>query len=100
MREASLVDGAMEWSEGGMRDLLVLFPLICVSVAGFRLLNSLIASGAWTFHASTHSLSESGYPFHLIRYCFFRPLPKCQKSRTFSSLYSSSLSMRSGAGLK
>src|SRR6266702_4156136 len=100
MREADLVDDVVEWSEGGMRDLLVLFPLICTSVAEFRLSNSLITSGAWVFRTSTHSLSESGYPFHLMRYCFFRPLPKCRESRTFSTSYSSSLSMRSGAGLE
>src|SRR6266702_3233306 len=77
------------------------FPwFICVLIVGFRFSNSLIASGACTFFLSTHSLSESGYPFHLIRYCFFRPLPKCQVSRIFSTSYSSSLSTRSGAGLE
>src|SRR6266702_6143181 len=96
----SLVSGLVEWSEEGMRDLLVSPWLICVSVVEFQFSNSLIASGVWTFRLSTHSLSESGYPFHLIRYCFFRPLLNCQESRIFSTLYSSSLSMRSGAGLE
>src|SRR6266702_1421164 len=101
MKEMSvLVSGSVERSEEGMRDLLVLPHLICVFVAGFRFSNSLIMSGAWTSHLSTHSLSESGYPFHLTRYCFFHLLPNCWESRIFSTSYSSSLSTRSGAGLK
>src|SRR6266571_5155575 len=100
MKEMSVVSGLVEQSEEGMRDSLVLPRLICVFVVGFRFSNSLIASGAWTFCLSTHSLSESGYPFHLMRYCFFRPLPNCQESRIFSTLYSSSLSMRSEASLE
>ncbi len=100
MKEVSVVSGLVEQSEEGMRDLLALPHLICVLAAGFRFSNSLIASGAWTFHLSTHSLSESGYPFHLIRYCFFRPLPNCRESRIFLTLYSSLLSTRSGASLE
>src|SRR6266702_2755371 len=100
MGEIGLVSGVVERSEDGMRDSLVLLLLICVLVAEFRFSNSLIASGAWTSCVSTHSLSESGYPFHLIRYCFFHLLPNCRESRIFSTLYSSSLSTRSGAGLE
>src|SRR6266702_5106608 len=99
MKEMSLLSGVVEWSEEGMGDLLVLPHLICVFVAEFWFSNSLIASGAWTFCLSTYSLSESGYPFHLTRYCFFRPLLNCRESRIFSTSYSSSLSMRSGASL-
>src|SRR6266702_4714994 len=100
MKEMSLVSGLIERSKEGMRDLLVLLCLICVLVAEFRLSNSLIALGAWTSRLSTHLLSESGYPFHLMRYCFFRPLPNGQESRMLSTLYSSSLSARSGASLE
>src|SRR6266702_4558393 len=100
MKEMSVVSGLEERSEEGMRDLLVLPHLIFVFVVGFRFSNSLITSGAWTFRLSTHSLSESGYPFHLMRYCFFRPLLNCWESRIFSTLYSSSLSTRSGVGLE
>ncbi len=94
------MSGVVERNEEGIRDLLVLPHLICIFVVGFRFSNSLIASGAWMSRLSTHSLSESGYPFHLMRYCFFRPLLNCQESRIFSTLYSSSLSTRSGASLK
>src|SRR6266702_5230741 len=100
MRDMSFVSGLVERREGGMGNSLVSPFLICVHAVEFQFLNSLIASGAWTFRASTHSLSESGYPFHLIRYCFFHPLPNCQESRILSISYSSSLSMRSGAGLE
>src|SRR6266702_3425241 len=85
---------------GGMQDAPPFPRFICVRIAGFRFSNSLIASGACTFFLSTHSLLESGYPFHLIRYCLFRPLPNCRVSGIFSTLYSSSLSTRSGAGLE
>src|SRR6266581_7698457 len=100
MKEVSVVSGLVEQSEEGMRDLLALPHLICALLVGFRFSNSLIASGAWTFCLSTHSLSESGYPFHLIRYCFLCLLPSCWESRIFSTSYSSSLSTRSGAGLE
>src|SRR6266702_2621667 len=100
MKEVSLLSGVVEGSKEEMGDSLVLPFLICALVAGFRFLNSLIASGAWMSRLSTHSLSESGYPFHLMRYCFFHCLPNCRESRIFSTLYSSSLSMRSGAGLE
>src|SRR6266702_2277819 len=100
MKEMSFVSVVVGEGEEGMRDSLVLPRLICAWFAGFRFLNSLIASGACTFVLSTHSLSESGYPFHLIRYCFLCLLPKCRESRIFSTSYSSSLSTRSGAGLE
>src|SRR6266702_5209777 len=95
MKEMSLVSVVVERGEEGMRDLLVSPCLICVFVVGFQFSNSLIASRAWTSCLSTHSLSESGYPFHLIRYCFLRLLLKCHESRIFSTSYSSSLSTRS-----
>src|SRR6266702_412131 len=100
MKEMSFVSGVVEQSEERIGNLLVLPCLICVLVVGFRFLNSLIASGAWMSCLSTHSLSESGYPFHLIRYCLLRPLLNCRESRIFSISYSSSLSMRSGASLE
>src|SRR6266702_59140 len=100
MEEIGLVSDVDERSEDGMRDLLALPLLICVLAVEFRFSNSLISSGAWTSRVSTHSLSESRYPFHLIRYCFFRLLPNCRESRIFSTSYSSSLSTRSGAGLE
>src|SRR6266702_3137629 len=100
MKEVSVVSGLLEWGEEGIRYSLVFPCLICVSVAGFRFSNSLITSGVWTFCLSTHLLSESGYPFHLIRYCFFRLLLNCRESRIFSTLYSSLLSMRSEASLE
>src|SRR6266702_3010101 len=74
--------------------------LIYVLLVEFRSSNSLIASGACTSFLSTHSLSESGYPFHLIRYCFLHLLLNCRESRIFSTSYSSSLSTRSGVGLE
>src|SRR6266704_1987474 len=94
MNEMSLVSGVVDWEEE-MWDSLVSLLLICVLGAGFRLSNSLITSGAWTSRLSTHSLSESGYPFHLMRYCFLHLLPNCRESRIFSTSYSSSLSTRS-----
>ena len=83
-----------------MRDLLVKPVLICVSDAGFQFLNSLIASLVCTSFLSTHSLSKSGYPFHLMRYCNLRFLLNHQESRIFSTLYSSSLLTRSEGGLE
>src|SRR6266702_3168825 len=99
MEEVRFVGVVIEEDKKGMGDLLVLPRFICTSLAGFRFSNSLIASGAWISRLSTHSLSESGYPFHLIRYCFLCLLPNCRESRIFSISYSSSLSTRSGAGL-
>jgi len=46
MKDVSFVSGLVEWGEGGMGNLLVLLSLICVFVAEFWFLNSLIASGA------------------------------------------------------
>src|SRR6266581_6661777 len=100
MKEMSFVSATVEGGEGVMEDLLALPQFICVWLAGFRFSNSLIASGAWISRLSTHSLSESGYPFHLIRYCFLCLLPNCRESRIFLISYSSLLSTSSGAGLK
>src|SRR6266702_5175842 len=100
MKEISFVGAVGEEDEEGMGDLFVLPRFICTLLAEFRFSNSLIASGAWMSCLSTHSLSESGYPFHLIRYCFLCLLPNCRESRIFSISYSSSLSTRSGAGLE
>src|SRR6266702_2589416 len=100
MKEMSFVSVVVEKDEGVVEDLLALPQFICAWFAGFRFLISLIASGAWISRVSTHSLSESGYPFHLIRYCFLRLLPNRRESRIFSISYSSSLSTRSGAGLE
>src|SRR6266702_3054035 len=73
----------------GMGNLPVTSVLICTSTVGFRFLNSLNASGACTSPLSTHSLSESGYPFHLIRYCSLHLLLNRRESRIFSTSYSS-----------
>src|SRR6266702_2218600 len=88
------------WEEEEIRDLLALLLLICVFDAGFQFSNSLIASGAWISRLSTHSLSESGYPFHLTRYCRLCVLPNCRESRIFLTSYSSSLLTKSGGGLE
>src|ERR1700677_3719084 len=82
--------------DGGMEDSVDLFPLICVSALELVLLNSAMASSAWASSQFTHSLSESGYPFHLIRYCNLRPRPKRHDFKTFSTSYSASPSTRSG----
>src|ERR1700677_351889 len=95
----------MDWTscskdrrDGGMEDSVALFTLICVSALGLVFLNSATASSAWASSQFTHSLSESGYPFHLIRYCSLRPLPKWHDFRTSSTSYSASPSTRSGGG--
>ena len=49
----------------------------------------LISSGAWTSCRSTHSLSESGYPFHFTKYCSLPPRCFRHLSRIFSTSYSS-----------
>ena len=72
--------------------------LICVIAVGRRLLNISSASSACMSSQFTHWLSESGYPFHLTRYCTLRPLPWRLESRTFSTSYSSAPSIRSGGG--
>src|SRR6202012_2161997 len=72
--------------------------LICVGAWGCLFWKSLSASSACRSFQSTHWLSESGYPFHLIRYWTLRPLPYLLASRTRSTSYSSSPSIRSGGG--
>src|SRR6266702_491064 len=83
-----------------MRNLPVEPVLICPSDVGFSFFKSLIASLACTSFLLTHLLSKSGYPLHLIRYCNLHLLPNCQESRIFLTLYSSSLSIKSGGGLE
>jgi hypothetical protein len=73
-------------------------PLICVSASGFEVLNSCILSSANTSSLSTHMLSESGYPSHLTKYCSHCLLLNRWESRIFSTEYSSSPSINSGAG--
>src|ERR1700735_4531966 len=93
------VGADMDLSEIGMvRTYGSLSVLICVSDAGFDCLNSRTASSANTSFLSTHWFSESGYPFHLTRYCSLRPLPNFRESRIFSTSYSSALSTKSGGG--
>src|SRR6266702_8282865 len=99
MKEVSLFVRDVEWTGEGIRDSLVFPHLIYHFDAEFRFLNSLITSSTWISCLSTHSLSESGYPFHLMRYCSLHLLPNCQESRIFSTLYSSSLSTKSRGGL-
>src|SRR6266702_3255159 len=96
----SLLVKDVEDADEGMWYLPVCPWFIYVSSTEFQFSNSLIASGVCTSCLSTHSLSESGYPFHLIRYCFLRLLLNCRESRIFSISYSSLLSTRSGAGLE
>src|SRR6266702_1962566 len=69
--------------------------LLCGTMAEFDSSNSLIASSA-NMSLLTHWLSELGYPFHFTRYCNLRLLPKCRRSRIFSTSYSSNPSTRSG----
>src|ERR1700761_751948 len=59
-----------EWNEG---DSAVYPALICVFLVGWRRWNSLTSSSACTLSASSHWLSELGYPSHLTRYCSLRP---------------------------
>ena len=80
------------WSPGMWR------CLICTSEAGFKVLNSCKALSAKTSSLSTHWFSESGYPFHLTRYCSFCLLLNRCKSRILSTSYSSTLSTKSGGG--
>ena len=77
---------------------LELILLICEWVRVLENWNSAKASGACTSVALTHWFSESGYPFHLIRYCLHLVLPNCRWSRIFLTSYSSSPSINSGGG--
>jgi hypothetical protein len=79
-------------------DFPVWSRLKCVSLVGLRRWNWRISSSADTFRLSSHWLSASGYPFHLIKYCSLRPRPVLRESRMFSTSYSSSLSTNSGGG--
>ena len=72
---------------------------MCDIASGFFFLKSAIASSACKSFQLTHWLSDSGYPFHLTRYCTLRPLPNFHDWRISSTLYSSSPSIRSGGGL-
>src|SRR3984957_12543045 len=98
----SMVDGVGEdiylAGVGMVRTYGSLSVLICVSDAGFDCLNFRTASSANTSFLSTHWFSESGYPFHLTRYCSLRPLPNFRESRIFSTSYSSALLTKSGGG--
>ena len=97
--------GAGEWSSLDMRGELLsssvsMTPLlICVITSGFFFLKSASASSACKSSQSTHWLSDSGYPFHLTKYCTLHPLPNFCDCRTSSTSYSSSPSIRSGGGL-
>src|ERR1700744_1816424 len=88
----------VEWGEGGEDDSAAGAFFKCVSFVGFRSLNSQMASSAEISSLLTHSLSESGYPFHLTRYCSFRPLPVRRELMTRSISYSSCPSVSSGTG--
>src|ERR1700761_6900971 len=99
-RTFSIVDGVGEDMRGkSMRGFPVVACLICVIAFGRLPLNSLIASSAVSCSASSHWLSESGYPTHLTRYCTLRLRPRTLESRICSTSYSSSLLIRSGGGL-
>src|ERR1700677_2417298 len=96
--DMGVISHIKETRDGGMEDSVVVLALICVSTLGLVCLNSATASSAWASCQFTHSLSESGYPFHLIRYCNLRPRPKRRDFKTFSTSYSASPSTRSGGG--
>ena len=97
--------GAGEWSSLDMGNWLLpssistIPSFMCDIVSGFFFLKSAITSSACKSSQSTCWLSDSGYPFHLTRYCILRPLPNFHDCRTSSTLYSSSPSIRSGGGL-
>ena len=65
---------------------------------GYCCLYSCRASLAVMSSQLTHWLSESWYPFHLMRYWTLRFLPWCWESRIRSTSYSSSPLIRSGGG--
>ena len=96
--------GVEEWSLSDMGSLLldsVSLPsaFMCDITAGFFFLKSAITSSACKSSQSTHWFSDSGYPFHLTRYCTLHPLPNFCDCRISSTSYSSSPSTRSGGGL-
>ena len=98
------VRGVEEWSLLDMGNLLLdsaLLPsaFMCDTAAGFFFLKSAIASSACKLSQSTHWFSDSGYPFHLTRYCTLRPFPNFRDRRISLTSYSSSPSIRSGGGL-
>src|ERR1700744_5112479 len=72
--------------------------LKCISFVGFRSLNSQMASSAEISCLLTHSLSESGYPFHLTKYCSFRPHLVHRELMMQSISYSSWPSVSIGTG--
>ena len=62
--EDELEEARREW--GSLSTHVV---LICVRALGFDSLKARTLSSANTSSLSTHMLSESGYPFHLTKYC-------------------------------
>ena len=95
--------GVEEWSLLDMGNVLfdsVLLPaaFMCDIAAGFFFLKSAISSSACRSSQSTHWFSDSGYPFHLTRYCTLPLLPNFCDCKTSSTSYSSSPSIRSGGG--
>ena len=96
--------GGEEWPSLDMWDWLLssasLPPaFMCDTAAGFFFLKSAIISSTCKSSQLTHWLSDSGYPFHLMRYCTLRPLPNFRDWRISSTSYSSSPPIRSGGGL-
>src|SRR5258708_6249301 len=77
------------WEEKGMGFSLTLALLMYIFWAEFEALNSAMALSVNMSCWLTHWFSESGYPFHLIRYWSLCPLPKHRESRTFLTSYSS-----------
>ena len=99
-----IASGEEEWSSLDMRDWLLSFAslpsaFMCDTAAGFFFLKSAIILSACKSSQSTHWFSDSGYPFHLTRYCTLRPLPYFRDWRMSSTSYSSSPLIRSGGGL-
>ena len=97
-----LASGGEEYSLSDMGVLLFLVSspsaFMCDTALGFFFLKSTRASSMCRSSQLTHWFSESGYPFHLTKYCTLRPLPNFLDCRISSILYSSSPSIRSGGG--
>ena len=100
-----VVSGEEEYSLLDM-GMWLLLPLasptpafMCDTALGFFFLKSTRASSTCKLSQSTHWFSESGYPFHLIRYCTLCCLPNFHNCKISSTSYSSSPSIRSGGGL-
>ena len=78
----------------------VLPIFILLATLGWILWNFSSRSGVCRCSAGSQEFSDMGYPFHLIRYCNWCCLPKHLEAKTALTSHSSSLSIRSGVGVK